>query len=181
MTLSIGKFLKIMGGRYLMRVYHPLRMIFDIFDKGCLNSDERENRDNVIRFKGLIQGIVDERRKEMSSPDFNYKDSYDFLTQLLGDEIFKNDESMIMDECLNFIGAATQTTSFLTTNLLYYLIKNPEVKAKLQEEIKTKILPKIPQGSDYAQDSVWQDLFCKTEIFDSCPYLLQCIYEALRI
>ena len=86
-----------------------------------------------------------------------------------------------MDECLNFIGAATQSTTFLTTNLIYYLIKNPEVKTKLQEEIKTKILTKIPEGSDFAQDSVWQDLFCKTEIFDSCPYLLQCIYEALRI
>jgi hypothetical protein len=32
-----------MAGRYLSKVYHPLRLIFDIFDEMELSFDEREN------------------------------------------------------------------------------------------------------------------------------------------
>jgi hypothetical protein len=43
--------LKWIGGRYLSRIYHPIRMMFDFGDKWNLNSDERETYQNIRRFK----------------------------------------------------------------------------------------------------------------------------------
>jgi len=53
---------------------------------------------------------------------------YDFMTQLLSDDHFKDNDQIILDELLTFIGAATQTTTFLITNFLYYMTKNPEIR-----------------------------------------------------
>ena len=49
--VSIGKFLKQFAGRFISKIYHPLRNIFDIFDYVNLGFDERENEGNVQRFK----------------------------------------------------------------------------------------------------------------------------------
>jgi hypothetical protein len=43
MDVTVGKMLKMLGGRYLSRVYHPLRNMFDCFDMMDLNAEEREN------------------------------------------------------------------------------------------------------------------------------------------
>ena len=69
--------------------------------------------------------------------------------------MYKDNETMIMDECLTFIGAATQTTTFLLTNIVYYLTKNPDVKAKLMEELNTKLVSKIPSKSDLSKSETW--------------------------
>jgi hypothetical protein len=103
----MGTFLKLIGGRFLMRVYHPLRMIFDIFDQSAVNKEEKESFSNVDNFKKHINSLIDEKKSEMKDPKFNIKESFDFLTQLLTDELFKDDHSMMMDECMTFIGAAT--------------------------------------------------------------------------
>lgn len=43
----------------------------------------------------------------MKQPNFNIKESYDFITKLLTDDLFKDDFPLLMDECMTFIGAAT--------------------------------------------------------------------------
>ena len=70
--------LKMLGGRFLSRVYHPIRHIFDAFDMIDLTSEERENTGNVERFKVLVREIVTERRTELAME--SEKTSYDFLT-----------------------------------------------------------------------------------------------------
>lgn len=62
MEVSLGKMLKLLGGRLLSRVYHPLRNIFDIFDYMNVNAEERENARNVDRFKALVRKLIVERR-----------------------------------------------------------------------------------------------------------------------
>lgn len=49
--VSMGTFLKMLAGRFLMRVYHPLRQMFNVFDRVALNAEEKENFENVNRFK----------------------------------------------------------------------------------------------------------------------------------
>ena len=63
-------------------------------------------------------------------------DKGDFLTQLLSDDLFKGQDQYIIDECLTFMAAASQTTTLLISNALYYLTKNKEVCERLREEIK---------------------------------------------
>ena len=55
--------------------------------------------------------MVAERRLELADPNYQKKD--DFLTILLTDELFINNDTMIVDECITFLGAATQTTTLL--------------------------------------------------------------------
>jgi cytochrome P450/NADPH-cytochrome P450 reductase len=117
----------------------------------------------------------------MKEPGFNVKGSFDFLTQLLNDEMYMNDDKMMMDECMTFIGAATQTTTFLLSNVVYYMMKNPEVLAKARAEIKTNLFSRLPKGASLTEDGVWENLLLSEENTDSLPYLLQCIYETLRI
>ena len=155
--------LKLLAGRFLSRVYHPLRHIFDIFDKVDLTAAERENTGNVERFKALVKEIVAERRLEGKE---SHTASFDFLSQLLSDDMYKDNEKMIMDECLTFIGAATQTTTILLTNIVYYLTKNPDVKAKLMKELEAKLVSKIPCKSEMAKSETWQDLLLSDDVID---------------
>ena len=50
------------------------------------------------------------------------EDKGDLLSILLSDDLFKNDDKMIVDECLTFFFAATQTSSMSTGNMLIHLM-----------------------------------------------------------
>ena len=166
MDVTVGKMLKMLGGRYLSRIYHPLRNMFDFFDLMDLTAEERENNGNVQRFKDHIRSLIEDRRREIAEPGFNAKGSFDFLTQLLSDDMYKDNDKMIMDECLTFIGAATQTTTFLLSNVMYYMMKNPEVLEKVREEIKTRVLSRMPKGASLTDDKVWQELLLSEDNSD---------------
>lgn len=100
---------------------------------------------------------------------------------MLNDEIFKNSNDSILNECLNVIGATTQTMAFLVTNSCYYLTKNPDIRNKLIDEIKEKILSRARPGSSFKDPKTWQELLIGDGLLDDCPYLQQVVYEVLRI
>jgi len=52
--------------------------------------------------------MISERRNEMALGTHDLKG--DFLTLLLQDELFKDDEKTMIDECVMFLFAATTTT-----------------------------------------------------------------------
>jgi cytochrome P450 len=58
------------------------------------------------------------------------------MTILLSDDLFKNDIEMIIDECLTFFLAGTQTTSALVGNTIALAMKHPEVLKKIIAEMK---------------------------------------------
>jgi cytochrome P450 len=66
------------------------------------------------------------------------------LTILLNDELFKSEPEMIVDECVTFMVAATQTTQSLIANTLYYFIMKPEFPNKVRKEL-SEILFKTSQ------------------------------------
>ena len=45
----------------MSRVYHPLRNLFDVFDRWNLNDEEKENHANIQTFKDKVRSIVRER------------------------------------------------------------------------------------------------------------------------
>lgn len=64
----------------------------------------------------------------------------DFLTILLTDDLFKDDNKRIVDEALTFFFAGSQTSAVATSNLLISLLKHPEYQTKLLDEIEEKII-----------------------------------------
>jgi cytochrome P450 len=49
---------------------------------------------------------------------------------MLEDELFKNSEVMMIDECITFLLAGTQTTATLVQNVLFYLTVNKAILDK---------------------------------------------------
>ena len=115
----------------------------------------------------------------MKDPNFKSQHAYDFLTEMIQDETFNNE--MIVDESMAIIGAATQTTTFLISNFLYYMTKMPELRKKVLNEIETKLISKMPIGTNLTDSSAWIKVLANLEVLDSCPYILNCINETLRI
>jgi cytochrome P450 len=56
----------------------------------------------------------------MKRPDF--QDKGDLLTILLNDEIFQSNDEIIIDECLTFFFAGSQTTSIAIANMVHNLV-----------------------------------------------------------
>ena len=103
----------------------------------------------------------------------------DLLGVLLEDETFKGKDEEIVDECILFFGAGSQTIKTSNTNLLCYLIMNQEVKEKLFKELKEKLFQPYKDKNQNAQYNI-------SEIFDfeNCSYLSyfsMCFNESLRI
>ena len=46
----------------------------------------------------------------------------DLLAILLSDDLFKDNDKLIIDECLTFFFAGTQTSSIASQNMLMYMI-----------------------------------------------------------
>jgi len=59
---------------------------------------------------------------------------------------------------MTFIGAATQSQTFLITNTLYYLAKNQEVREKLMAELKVKLMPLVPPGASLQDETTWHTI-----------------------
>ena len=64
----------------------------------------------------------------------------DFISLLLEDEMFKDNEKYMIDECLTFMIASTQTTSVTLFNLIKNCLLNAGTIDKCKEEIRTSIL-----------------------------------------
>ena len=64
----------------------------------------------------------------------------DFLEILLKDENFAGNDDMIVDECLTFFFAGSQTSSVAAQNLILMLIKHPEIKEKILKELDRVII-----------------------------------------
>ena len=64
----------------------------------------------------------------------------DFLTILLIDEHFKDRTLRIIDECLTFFFAGSQTSSIATQNLIFALCKHPELQDKILQEFDEGII-----------------------------------------
>ena len=73
----------------------------------------------------------------------------DLLSILLTDELFSLDNEMIVDECLTFFFAGSQTSSVTIQNLFMHLIKNRHYGDKIVQEIEQEVVrPYLTPGHD---------------------------------
>jgi cytochrome P450 len=118
----------------VMRALHPKLIFFPFLLDMYITRHEREILTNCKTVRTLIQGIIT-RRREAIEKDPSLKDRGDFLTILLMGDTTKDDEELILDECLTFFFAGTQTTAIANSNLIFMLVKHPEVGQKILDEV----------------------------------------------
>ena len=74
------------------------------------------------------------------------KEAGDFLTILLTEPLFMNDNKRIIDECLTFFFAGSQTSAISSQNLMVALMKETEYQEKILDEMdKLIIQPHLEQ------------------------------------
>ena len=107
------------------RTYARPRLIFpDLLKYYGMTNYDKNLRKNIGSFKGYIRSLIQKRKKEMEKAGWQSKG--DFLSILLQDELFKDNEEVMIDECITFMFAATQTTSILIDNAIYFLTRYKE-------------------------------------------------------
>jgi len=95
---------------------------------------EREILANCREIRKVIQQVVDRRRKNYEV-DPSMKHKGDFLQILLEDETTRENNDLIVDECLTFFFAGTQTSNLTSQNLIYMLAKHPHYRDKILKEL----------------------------------------------
>eukprot|EP00347_Sterkiella_histriomuscorum_P009756 403340009 len=173
--ISVGDAIRRIFRTATRRLYGPIRELFEICDYFYITDWEKELKRNVTNFRAFLQMLVDERREAMKKPDFVNKG--DLLTMLLTIDNFKNDDKMILDECVAFMIASTNATSLLMSNTLYYLTQFPGHVQKIRAEFKQVF--KRDNFHDLTPQE-WNELLTFDNIND-LRYFSMCINETLRV
>lgn len=85
----------------------------------------------------MMENVIMQRKAQMKEP--GYVDRGDLLSAILQDDLFNDNPRTAVDECFTIFFAGSQTVSITTSNLLMYLIQNPEYMTKVKEEFKRVI------------------------------------------
>ena len=126
-------------GNLINRLTSPHIAMFPMLARYHITPFERDQKRNAQALRDVCQQIIDKRRSEIEkNPDL--AKAGDFLTILLVDETFKNRDIRIVDECLTFFFAGSQTSSVATQNLIFALCKHPEYQQRILDEVDTQII-----------------------------------------
>ncbi len=129
--------MKMTGKGTLMRMHSVFRFLFDFFDEMNITKSEKDIYKSNMIFREFLTDLVRERRKEIEQGiDL---ERGDFLTILLNDDLFKDNESIMVDECITFMRAGITTSSTMMSNALFYLTRHTEIRDKLREELKVTL------------------------------------------
>jgi cytochrome P450 len=82
----------------------------------------------------------------------------------LTDELFSLDNDMIVDECLTFFFAGSQTSSVTIQNLMMHLLKNRHYGDKIVEEIEQEVVQPFLANPGF--DGTWEP----TKFLDMIEY-----------
>jgi cytochrome P450 len=80
--------------------------------------------------------MVENKRALQKSDPQKVKEQGDLLSILITDELFANDDAMIVDECMTFFFAGSQTSSANTQNLTMHLLKNTHYGEQISKEVE---------------------------------------------
>ena len=136
---SVSFVLRETFAKLIERMALPSVFFFPIFNNLFLTPHERDLKANATTLRTLIQSIVTRRRQEIAK-DPSLKEAGDFLTILLTEDFFMNDNERIIDECFTFFFAGSQTSAVTTQNLIIALMKHPEYQEMLLKEFEDELI-----------------------------------------
>ena len=100
---------------------------------------ERQTKQNAIWLREILGQIVDRRRQTIKK-DPSLKEAGDFLTILLTEPLYMNDNKRIIDECMTFFFAGSETSAITSQNLMIALMKYPEYQDKILHEVDEVVM-----------------------------------------
>ena len=83
--------------------------------------EDREYTANCRNLRQFCRDFIEKRRKELEK----YKSHSDLLTIMLLDEHYTNQTEVIIDECITFFLAGSNTVISANCNMIQYLLMNP--------------------------------------------------------
>lgn len=116
--------------------FHPITILFGKKVMELLVPGSKKTMENVLAIKGKFKEFVAERKKGFKLENRSKHD--DLLGLLLKgkDSDDLNMDDSIVDNYLNFFAGGTESTSTLTTMILYNLSKHPEYINDIEVEIE---------------------------------------------
>jgi len=168
----------------IQRQNKPHVILFPSLATQYITPSERDLLANCKAIRALFEKMVDARRNLIKSDPEAAEKKGDLLSILLSDDLFSLDNNMIVDECLTFFFAGSQTSSVTTQNLILHLIKNRKYGDQIINEIeKVVVIPFKEQSNDTSQ--VWEP----TKFLDMIDYEMMseltfygyCFNESLRM
>ena len=127
---SVSLALKDTFGKLVNRIADPHIILFPFLADTYIFPHERCFMKNAKNLRNLVQKIVDKRRKALRD-DPKLAEDGDFLTILLTDDLFKDNNKRVVDEALTFFFAGIQASAVSTSNLILNLLKHPEYQTKI--------------------------------------------------
>jgi len=112
----------------------PHTNLFPILRDCYILPHERDILANCREIRKVIQEVVNNRRAAVQK-DPTLRQKGDFLAILLEDETTKDNNELIIDECLTFFFAGTQTSNLTSQNLVYMLCKHPHYGKRILDEL----------------------------------------------
>jgi cytochrome P450 len=110
---------------------------------------ERDLLANCKALRQIFDHMIINRRELIKNDPEAAKKKEDLLSILLTNELFSLDNEMIVDECLTFFFAGSQTNSVVIQNLIMHLLKNRHYGDKIVEEIEQEVVqPYLKPGHD---------------------------------
>mmetsp|Transcript_26451 Transcript_26451/g.30351 ORF Transcript_26451/g.30351 Transcript_26451/m.30351 type:complete len:337 (-) Transcript_26451:427-1437(-) len=151
---------------------------FDLNIDAC--SQSLKSKSQALRRVG--RKIIKDRIELLKEDPSNLEHNPDLLNLMIrshldGRNINECDDlvdlDLLVDECVIFVLAGSETTSTLLTWLFFNLTKHPEVTFKLREELTEHFGDRLAENPEYLIDDY--------PALDKLPYLSKVINETLRI
>lgn len=140
-------------------------MFFPDWLKPRWNPEYREYLATIAELRGLCEGMLEERRKELESRPEEFVGDTSALTFLARDKEFFN-SSLACSTMIGFLNASFDTTHATITWLFYNLANNPAVQRELHRELDGRIGRKIVPNLDELRE---------------LPFLHACVMESMRL
>ncbi|CDW89796.1 cytochrome family subfamily polypeptide 55 precursor [Stylonychia lemnae] len=176
--LTLGVFMNRLSVDNIKRVASIFRMNFEFLDNYYVGKVEKEVESNNNTMRRFIIDMISQRKKKNENlrPEEIH---HDFLNLLLQDEIFKDNDSLIADECITFMLASTQSITSALSNLIFYVTRDQQICTKVRNEI-SEIIGKNIKMSKITKE-MWTQKLSLDEIQHQWSYLYMVIQENLRI
>ena len=103
--LSIGEMLRYINIGFFRRNLHPVRLVTKCFDRMYINAEEREMLRNIRTMREFVRVLIRECKEEIK--DGTGATRGDFISFLIREDFFKDDEEKMLDESFLFLIAST--------------------------------------------------------------------------